>query len=321
MSYDFDKRTSFSVEGSRWRRLNPDGTYPDVDRQIGFSGTIDISDLTSTDVLSYRENAQGDFTDLTIDLTSAADDDTAATVSEIVTALNADTGFAALFTASQDSDTERLLIELTDTTDITYLELKGTIATTLFFGGYESGDTGFGTHFIDCFDDSGAIGLSKEITDFDEEETESGDGTTISMITSALLKGLNPTLALNDELFELKELIQGGTNDQSLDDIENRYTPPTTEQTYLPGFAGEVYEARYEKGSNLRNNMAGYKRVNLNNCNGIESDLSDDVKSWATYSFDIKVREYKDLNGDRQPGYTEDSLTKAQFDALGITVG
>lgn len=318
MSFTFDRKSSFSVEGSRWRRLNPDGSYPAPDNQLGFEGTVDLSGLIATSKLAYREDAKGDFTELTIDLTGVGVDSTAATVAELVTALNADVGFTAVLTASADADTGRLKIVSAGTPD--YLELSGEIASTLFFGGYQGAATGFGTHFIDCFNNQGAIGLPKEVKDFEELEIESGDGTNISMVVAALMKGLNPTLAFTDELYELKELIQGGSNDQSIDGIENRYTPPTTGQVYLPGFAGEVYEAKYEKGSNLRNNMVGYKRINMNNCNGIEADLNNEVKAWATYSYNVRVREYV-KSGVKYPGYTEDALTLSQFLALGITVG
>jgi len=319
MSYAFDGKTSFSIEGSRWRRLNPDGSYPAVDNQLGFVGTVDISALIATSKLAYRLGATGAFTELTIDLTGAAVDDTAATVAEIVTDLNLDAGFSAIFTASADAATGRLkIVQTADTA--TYLELKGEIAVTLMFGAYNGAVTGFGTHFVDCFNNAGALGLPKEIKDFEEIEVEVGDGSTLSMVASALLKGLNPALALADELWELKQLIQGGSNDQTVTGVSNRYSPPTTSQTYLPGFAGEAYEAKYGKGSNLRSNMVGYKRINFNNCNGLEGDLSSDVKAWATYQFNIRTREYT-LAGVKYPGYTEDFLSLSEFASLGITFG
>lgn len=322
MSYDFDRKTSFSVEGSRWRRLNPDGTYPAVDRQIGFLGTVDVSALIATDVIKYRLDAKGDFASIVVDFTAMTfADDTKATVAEVVTGLNADANFSAVFTASADADTDRLKIVETAAT-AKYLEIsgEGNIIPILGFGGYNGNASGFGTHFIDCFNNSGALGLPKEIKDFEEIEVESGDGSALSMVVSALLKGLNPSLALTDEIWELKQLIQGGSNDQTINGISNRYTPPTTGQVYLPGFAGEVYEAKYEKGSNIRNNMTGYKRLNLNNCAGIEGDMNDEVKAWATYQYNLRVREYT-VAGVRQPGYTEDFLSLSEFDALGITVG
>lgn len=329
MSYAFDKKTSFSIEGSRWRRLNPDGTYPAIDRQIGFLGTVDCSVLSSIDTFSYRLNATGSFTTIVVDLTGAGATPAATTVGEIVIALNSASNFggggtpAGPFTASEDPITGRLLIvETADTA--TYLEFGlgtvGTITEVLQLGSYNGNNVGFGTHFIDCFDNSGALGLPKETKDFEEVEIESGDGSTISMVTSAILKGLNPSLALNDELWELKQLIQGGLNDQTVAGVSNRYTPPNGAQVYLPGFAGEVYEAKYDKGSNLRSNMSGYKRLNLNNCNGIEGDLTDDVKTWATYIFNLRVREYF-ISGTRYSGYTEDFLSLTEFDALGITTG
>lgn len=324
MSYTFDRKTAFSIEGSRWRRLNPDGSYPTVDNHLGFNGTIDVSGLGATATMSYRLNAQGAFIEIVVDFTLMTfSDDSAATVAEVVTGLNADGNFSGVFTASTDSDTGRLkIIETADAA--TYLEfsisLVENICELIELGAYVGNDVGFGTHFIDCFNNSGALGLPKEVKDFEEIDIETGDGGTLSMVVAALLKGLNPSLALTDELFELKVLIQGGSIDETVSGISARYSPPTTDQVYLPGFAGEAYEAKYDKGSNLRNQMSGYKRINFNNCNGIEGDLSDEVKSWATYQFNLRVREYV-ISGVKYPGYTEDSLTLTEFDALGITVG
>jgi len=321
MSYTFDRKTSFSIEGSRWRRLNPDGSYPAPDNHLGFLGTVDLSEILATAVLKVRKNGKGTFASIVCDLTSAGTVPAATTVAEVVTALNSITAFSdADLLAAVDTATGRLKITC-DTADIVYLELSDTIAKVLGFGSYIGNPMGFGTHFIDCFNNSGALGLPKEIKDFEEIEVESGDGSTISMVVSALLKGLNPSLAITDELWELKELIQGGSNDQTVAGTSNRYTPPTTSQVYLPNFAGEAYEAKYEKGSNLRNNMTGYKRLNLNNCSGIEGDLNSEVKAWATYQFNLRVREYTDADGVKHPGYTEDFLTLEHFDALGITVG
>ncbi len=324
MGYTFDKKTSFSIEGSRWRRINPDGTYPAVNRQIGFLGTIDVSGLTASATLSYRLGATGVFIEVVVDFTLMTfSDNSAATVAEVVTGLNLNANFSALFTASADAGTGRLLIIETAAT-ASYLEfspsLVENIVALLQLGSYNGNNYGFGTHFIDCFDNSGALGLPKEIKDFEEIEIESGDGSTISMVVSALLKGLNPVLALNDEIWELKWLIQGGSIDETITGATARYSPPTSNQVYLPGFAGEVFEAKYDKGSNLRNNMAGYKRLNLDNCNGIEGDMNDEVKAWATYQFNLRVREYT-LAGVRYPGYTEDFMSLSEFDALGISVG
>ena len=100
MAYAFDKKTSFSLEGSRWRRLNPDGTYPAVDRQIGFLGTIDTSSLTSAANMVYRLNGQGAWTTIVVDFTAMTIAiPAAATVAEVVTGLNIDAAFSAASSA------------------------------------------------------------------------------------------------------------------------------------------------------------------------------------------------------------------------------
>ena len=319
MAFDLDRLTAFSNEGFRVRRNNPDGSIPTVSRQLGFLGSVNLSGLQANSVISYRYDGTGAFTDLTIDLTAVGTSGIA-TVAEVVTALNASVPFAAVLLAAADTDSSRLIISnAAGETGHTYLELKGAIAETLGFGSYIGNTTGFGTHFIDCFNNSGAIGFPKEIVDFEEIEVEAGRGGLTTMTISALLKGLNPTLALTDELFELKALIQGGSFETVTGQSNMRYVPPTSLDTFLPVFSVEIYEAKYGQGSNLRSNISGYKRTNLENCNGIEADLTSDVRTWATYSFNLRVREYTDTSGNRRPGYTEDSLTLSEYTALALT--
>jgi hypothetical protein len=315
--YDKDFKGAFSNEGFRVRRLNPDNSYPDVSNHLGFLGTIDTTELLGTEKLSYRWNGTGDFSDLVIDLKDTGLVKTAATVAEVVTALNLIETFSPVFTASADTVTGRLKIadaaigEETEST-YSYLELKGEIAILLGFGA--SGDApAMGTAFVNCFDDSGAIGFPKNIKDFEEIEKESGDGSVDTMIMDAQLKGLNPTIALTDEVYELKVMIQGG----SWDNVTNTYTPPTTEQAVLPYVACEAFVAKYGKGTSHRGDLTGYKMYDIKRMVGRESDVTHEIKAWASYQFDCRVMDYME-NDVRMPGWTERELTISQFVSLGL---
>lgn len=314
--YDKDFKGAFSNEGFRVRRLNPDNSYPGVSNHLGFLGTIDTSELAGTEKLSYRWDGKGDFTAITVNLKNTGQVVTAATVAEVVTALNLIQEFSGVFTASTDSGTGgtgRLKIaDKTAESTHTYLELKGDIAILLGFGA--SGDApAMGTAFVNCFDNSGAIGFPKNIKDFEEIEKESGDGSVDTMIMDAQLKGLNPTIALTDEVYELKVMIQGG----SWDDDTNTYTPPTTDQAVLPYVACEAFVAKYGKGTSHRGDLTGYKMYDIKRMVGRESDVTHEVKAWASYQFDCRVMDYMEGNV-RMPGWTERELTISQFANLGL---
>lgn len=316
--YDKDNKGAFSNEGFRVRRLNPDGSYPDVKNHLGFLGTIDTSELLGTEKLSYRWDGKGDFADITVDIKNTGLVQTAATVAEVVSALNLIQDFSAVFTASTDSGdgstgTGRLKIaDKAAESTYKYLELKGDVAIILGFGA--SGDApAMGTAFVQCFDNSGAIGLPKNIKDFEEIEKESGAGSIDTMIIDAQLKGLNPTIALTDESYELKQMIQGG----SWDDTSATYTPPTTEQAVLPTVACEAFVAKYGKGTSHRGDLTGYKMYDIKRMVGRESDVTHEVKAWASYQYDCRVMDYT-VAGVKTPGWTERELTIAQFEALGL---
>lgn len=310
--YSKDRKAAFSNEGFRVRRLNPDGTYPTPINHIGYVGTVDVDSLVGTETLLYRENAQGDFTSIIVDISAAGADQEAVDVDEMVTALNADGNFTAIFTASKD-DNGRLKVVLDDTTNVDYLELKGDIAEVLGFG--QSGSTAaMGTAFSACFDESAAISLPLNVKDFEEIEKESGRGQVDTMIIDAMIKGMNPSIVMNDERYEMKQIIQGG----SWDETTFTYTPPTTRQTRMPICAAEVFVAKYGQGTLHRGDLSGYKMYDIKHLVGRSGDLSHDVKSWATTQFECRVSEYVDTDGVTRPGWTERELTIEQFLAMGL---
>lgn len=311
--YAMDKRTGFSNEGFRVRRMNPDRTYPSVKRQIGFVESVDLTNAKATDVLSYRWEGKGDFTDVVCDLTSVGTVHIA-TVDAVVTALNAIAELSAVFTASKDSVTERLMIaDKVEESTHTYLELKGPIANILGFG--KSGDAqAMGTAFVTCFDDAAAIGLPKVMKDGEEIEYETSRGGTGTMMIDALNKGYSPSLAMTDEVYELREMIEGGVYDQT----EHTYISRTTDQPNAPICYLEVFVGKYTDGAVHRGDAVAYKQYSISNMTGFGADVSHEVKSWATYQYDCKALEYVDSDGVKHNPCVEKELTVAQAIALGL---
>lgn len=314
--FDKDGRIGFSNGGFRIRRVNPDGSYPTVDRQLGFAGTADLTgNVTATEELLYRWDGKGDFSKLEIDLSSFAGAAIGVTVDSLVTTLNGDTAFKAVFLSEKDVGTGRLLIKDKDAVSThKYLELKGDLAIVLGLGQY--GDAGaMGTAFFDCFDRSGAYSFPKEVREGEELDQESSMGGIDTMVIDGQTKGINPTVALNAEYYELKLMVQGG----DWDDTNGVYTPPTTAVTRPPMVAGEFFEPKYQKGSSHRGDMVAYKLTSVPRMTGREGDLATEVKAWASYQFDFTAREYTDIDDILKPAYTEKDVTVTEAIAMGIT--
>ena len=309
--FSADRKGAFSNEGFRVRRLNPDNSYPTPERQLGFLGTIDVSSVSGKLDLFYRIDGKGTFTKLEVDIsTGTYVSKPAATVAEVVAAMNADTAFKALFEAEADVATTRLNLKLKTVTSEVYLEFKGPMANLLGLG--QSGDApAMGTAFVDCFDNSGAISFPKNIKDFEEIDKESGTGNIDTMVIDAQLVGINPSIALTEELYELKVMIQGGDWNEDT----TTYTPPTSDQSVLPTVACEAFVAKYGKGVSHRGDLTGYKMYDIKRMVGRESDVSHEVKSWADYQFECRVGEFEE-NGKMTPGWVERELTIPQFKTL-----
>jgi len=308
MAYAYDGNTAFSNEGFRLRRSNPDGTVPTPANHLGALGTIDCSALIATDVITYRFDGTGAWTDFIVDLSALGASETPTSIQAVLIAL---APLQAIFTTSVDGDTGRL--KFLDTVGgHDYLEMKGLVSTTLGIGQY--GDAlAMGTGFVDCFDDTAAINMPRNNKDSEEVEQEAGNGTLQTMLIDAQTRGLNPSIGMTDEKYELKVMFMGGVWDETT----KVYTPPTTEIITKPRILGEIFIPKYAKGSMHRGDIQGYKMYDIKNMVGHEADVSHEVKSWANYGFDCQVSEYT-ISGTKYPGWLEQELTNVEYTALGL---
>lgn len=303
-----EDKTAFSVEGFRAMRNNADGTTPTPTRLIGFLGTCDLTEIGTDQISSMTVKIDGGSPQTEdVDFGSPGVGDIAAvTVAEAITALTA-ASFTGI-TWSADSVTGRLKGV---SSSGTYVQIYGELAPLLDFGqGITHG--GEGLVFVKAFTKTTSIGLPKNIKAKEEIETESGDGTLTTMVIEAIMKGLNPAIALNEKSYDLLELIQGGTYDRTA----NTYDPPTSGVTSRPSFWLDIYSPIYSAGTKKREDKAGYERVVVRNCSGVESDVSHEAKAWASYGFDVTAVEYEDENGAVSAAYQESTPTVAQFATL-----
>lgn len=311
---ELNKLLEFSIEGFILRRSNPDGTPTTTSRVLGFSGTVDLSVHTPTFIveLAVKVDSTEEIKDVDF---SGAIDKAAVTVAEMVTSIN-NAAFTDI-TASADSITGRLLIEHDTPASVKYLQVydgstPGFAASLDFGQGIKYG--GKGVSIVRAFDNVISVELPINQKDKEEVETEAGDGTYSSIIIEAITKGLNPVLTVNDNDFNIKQLVMGGVYNIT----NNSYKPPTTSQTRKPIFVCEVFVTIYQKGVNNREDIAGYNQTILFSCTGNEGDISKATKAHTNFIFNLSSTEYNDETGIRQPYKEEVNLTPEEYIALDI---
>lgn len=317
-----NRKENFGVEGFRIQRNNPDGTIPTYDSMLGFSGTIDVSGLSgaATENIAIKED-NGSVDDQVVDISGGVyADSSAATVAEVVTALN--TANAALgtpqnWTASTDVGTGRLKFELTAGT-ATKVQLYGGLISYLGFGNYSGATptfTDIGLKIVKGFDTTKSITLPKNIKDKEEIENETGDGSITSVIVNAIVKGVTPVITCAKNDYEMKQIIMGGVYDSSND----TYEPPNIDaQTQKPACNIEIFSPAYDQGSNLKTNIAGWEMITLRTVVGYEGDLTKEVKTFSDIIFNLDASEYTNSAGTKLAAYTEEMLTLAEYEALDV---
>jgi len=322
MSIALQEAAQFSVQGSRYQRMNADGSTPTSARTVSKTGTFDSdTGLTANaGTLTIKRDATA-VVDIAVDF-SAAVDTAAVTPAEAVTALTAGILAAALntdWTASVESGTGVVLIAYTGGgTAPVYTQFYGNVAGVLGIGGTSQLST-LGTKFIKHFTDTTSFARGKNIKDGEEIELEAGDGTLWTIQTDTILKGENLTANLAKDDGAFKELVMGGTWVEGGigDNFLGKYTPPNTSDTTQPNFRVETFAAKYPQGYQAKADLIGYAWIKHLNCTGMEGDLSNDAKAWAAKAYNIKAFEYIDpVTSVKSSSYEENDISIAQFGTL-----
>jgi len=309
MPINYNALSSFSVQGSRFRRINPDGTMPAVARTVGFGVTFDSDPLTlNAGNLTIKFDNGAEETK-SVDF-SAAVDTAAVTVAEAVTALTTAAFTDVAFTA--EAGTGRLMANGT-ASGATYMMIYGEIAGYLDFGDTPAGSE-LGTKFLKYFDGTISVAEAKNTKEGEEIEQESGDGSLRTVITDDILKGENPVVTISQNDYELKELVMGGVYDATA----RTWTPPTTDDTEQKRFYIEGFTPLYIKGTSKFADKQGYEQKTWFSTVGMEADVSKEAKAWAPYAYNIKATEYTDENGAKQAAFLQAQLTLTEYDALDV---
>ena len=313
-----NQKARFATEGFRVKRANPDGTVPTAKRFVGFANTADLSavldqtldddeELVFTAELTIKID-NGAEQEIEVDF-SDAEDKTAVTVNEAVTALN----YAAFtgITWSKEDGTGRLMGKHENGTEIA---VTGPLAAALDFGqGIAHG--GNGLEFIKGFNDlTMSIGMTKNKKDKEEIDQEGAKGGITRMLISAKLLGQTLAIAMKDKDYEMLELIQGGTFDRA----SGRYTPPPSTRLESPLFFIDVFSPIYGEGENKMENMSGYEQLRFLSCTGMEGDVPVEAKAWANYAYDVEASEYTNEEGKKEPAWWEQSMTVETFEGMHV---
>lgn len=310
-----NKKTAFSLEGFLLARNNPDNTPISPTRIIGFYNTVDLSGYSGNSAYLGVKINHNTEQYLVVDW-SAAVDNTAVTVQEMVNAINA-AGFTDI-TAAVDTATSRLRIYYSGSGTCNFLQVFSvdvdpTFASDLDFG---QGQTfgGEGAIYYEAFDNARTFNLPKNIRDVEQIENEAGDGTYIEVLVQAIIKGYNPVMTFKDNDYEIKHLIQGGTWIPAT----SIYRPPLTSQTLKPTFSLIFFAPIYDKGTHNSEDMAGYLRKDIYNITGYEADDTHETKALQEMSYNCRATEYKDENDVTVEFYQDQMLTVDQFNSLNV---
>lgn len=316
MGININKKTAFGPEGFLIARNNPDGTPASPNRVLGFYGTVDLSVYAPQDDAYLGVKIDNRAEDVQLVDWGAAADVTAVTVAEMVIAINA-AGFTDI-TAAPDPATGRLLITYTGAGTVTFLQVFAVDTHPNFSAELDFGQGqafgGEGVVYYEAFDNTRSIGLPKNIKDSEEIENESGDGTLITVIIPAILKGVNPVITCTDNDFRIKQLIQGGTWNSAT----SVYTPPLSSQTDKPIFSVHIFAPIYNKGTNQREDEAGYQYIRIPSITGLEGDETLETKTLQETVYNCKASEYEDECDIKQAYATYQNLSTDEFTALDV---
>jgi hypothetical protein len=298
-----------STDGFRIGRNNPDGTKPTATRFLGFTGTVDLTAVLTLDKANMTIKVDGTSQTAEIDFTAAADI-TAVTVADAVTALNSEFTVPVI-TFSLDTATQRLKGV---SASGTYVQVTGALAAALDFGQGLT-ENGNGLEIVKIFDDrTASIALAKSIVAAQEITQEGSKGTIDTVNIGQKLKGINPVLNINDDNYDILEIVEGGIFDRT----NVTYTPPLNDKQTEPSFWIEIFSPLVRKGSVKFSDSPCEEMLSIPSCIGAEGDVGIESKSYAKYTFNITATGYTDESGVKHPAYFKKQLTKAEFLALDV---
>jgi len=322
----------FAAFARRIKRNNPDSnrTVATAERTLGFTGTIDISDVLDTDnkaILSVKLN-NGPWQTKPVVFNPNTVDPKQLTPQVAADILNS-SGFTGV-EFDVDSETKRLLfkaitiekVEIPKRPDIviykTEIQIKGELAGALDFGQCRQ-HGGFGCYWAKDFDDHDiSYGFAYERREDEQIDLEGNRGTITRMVLPGNILGVNFALATKFKDDELTNIIQGGEIIKGTNDTPSMYIIPSSQYRASPSFTCEIFLPLYGQGTSTVDQITAMERRIFSCCTGSEGDVPAEAKAWANYSYNIKATEPRDKDGNTGPAFLVPQYTWDQYDALHI---
>lgn len=303
------KLSRVATDGFRIGRNNPDGTRPTPARFLGFTGTVDLNAVLVADKADLTIKIDGVEQTEEVDFTAAADIAKIA-VSDAVTAL---TGLftTPAITFSLDTASGRLKGACASGK---YVQITGPLAAAMDFGQGLT-ESGNGLEILKVFDDRVAsIALPKDITAAQKITQEGAKGTIDTVNIGQKLNGINPVLNINDDAYDILELVEGGTFDR----VAVTYTPPLSDKQTQPSFWIEIFSPLVRKGSVKFSDSPCEEMLSIPSAIGSEGDVGIESKAYAKYTYNITATGYTDETGVKHPAYFKTQLSKSAFLAMDV---
>lgn len=293
-----DKSTPLPLDGGARSSIKVYGGVGPFD----FSGASNTAAVPMTVKL---DNGTPETQTIDVSTGSGSVDESAVTATELAAAIeaaNAAAGFVGV-TASVDS---RGYVEIDVDVPGTqlYLQVYGEAA--------ELGEFGFGygmqSHIIDTQQSVSVSPTNKDqetitITDSNGKDTE--------ILTDGYRKGFTGVLTDTARDKSVRAIIEGGL----IDTTNGTYHVPNSDTTKTY-FCMEVVRAKYSKGTNFEEALAGYVLERFLICSGTFGDDPGD-RNWLAHVFNIAGTEYKDpVSGTKYSDSFSQDFTPAEWATL-----
>lgn len=297
----------FGLPFARFMALNGDLTIPTPSRTIGGTGPFDFSGASvPTAVPLMIKNDADAVVSLTVDI-SAADDTSAVTVAELVTALTTAIGVEEYTASSANGKNGSARIQLVSSSDPLpdIMQVYGEFAELAEFG------QGFGNQFVK-FDTLQTFGLTPVMKDDETITITDSAGKDTEVITDGYRKGNTGTIVDTAKDPRMKVLMMGG----SYNSTTGRSEAGTSESTRYY-FYCEFFYPYYSEGTNQEGDIVGYKQKVIRIAKG---GLGEDTheRGWSNGNYTITGTTYKDESGNLLGDEYEDELTVAEYNALDL---
>jgi len=303
MALKTNARYAFGLKYVRMFPLNFDLSLPSPTRIAGGVGPFDMSGATAIAAvpLTIKIDAETAVS-VTVDL-SAAVDQSAVTVEEVVAAMNIALA-AADVTASKEALTGYLLLVYDGVLTPNVLQVYGELAELTSIG------QGFGVKYL-ISDTITSMNETAVRKDGERITVTDANGFDTSILTDGYYKGFTSAIVDTAEDWDMFALCEG----LYLSDTGSMSSP--TSSTVRPFIGAELYYGRYRQGENREPELKSYVQKIYNRCKALSGDVTHE-RAFAAGNYTLEGTTFVDDSGIEHSAWDMNPMTIAEFKALNI---